>query len=158
MILTTSRNFHTIPSLIEHLRWAYLVSSIRWGGFFGNVFFLSIQNIMSKTKSFWEKVFFSPFGWQGYSPRFFVIFCQKNYFCFNGLRCSFGSNDTWTEKEIWKKLFLEWKLDDEMYNKSFWNTLYLESGIPIELKLAGFNRLHELLIHQIWLQADEVEN
>jgi hypothetical protein len=37
--------------------------------------------------------FFSPFGWQGYSPRFFA-------------------------------------------------TLYSQIGIPIELKLAGFNRFH----------------
>jgi hypothetical protein len=54
--------------------------------------------------------------WQktmGYSPRFFVIFGQKTDFCFNGLRCSFGSTDTWSEKEIWKKSFFERKLDDE---------------------------------------------
>jgi hypothetical protein len=42
--------------------------------------------------------------WQknmGYSPRFFAIFGQKIDFCFNGLKCSIGSTDTWTENEIW---------------------------------------------------------
>jgi hypothetical protein len=84
--------------------------------------------------------------WQktvGYSPRFFVIFGEKIDFCFNGLKCSFGSTDTWSEKKFEKKSFLEWKLVDEMYNRIFWNTLYSQSGIPIELNLAGFNRLCE---------------
>jgi hypothetical protein len=39
----------------------------------------------------------------GYSPRFFAIFGKKIYFDINGLKCSFGSTDTWSEKEIWKK-------------------------------------------------------
>jgi hypothetical protein len=36
-------------------------------------------------------------------------------------------------------------MDDEvhMYNRIFWNTLYSKSGMPIELKHAGFNHLHE---------------
>jgi hypothetical protein len=78
-----------------------------------------------------------------YSPRFFAIFGQEIYFNFRRLRCSFGSTDTWTENKIGKKSFLEWKLDDEMYNRIFWYTLCSQSGIPITLKLAGFNRLRE---------------
>jgi hypothetical protein len=50
-----------------------------------------------------RKQFLSPFGWQ--HPMVFAIFGQKIDFCFNGLKCSFGSTDTWTEKEIWKKSF-----------------------------------------------------
>jgi hypothetical protein len=29
-------------------------------------------------------------------------------------------------------------LDNEMYNRIFWNTRYSQSGIPIELKLAWY--------------------
>jgi hypothetical protein len=60
----------------------------------------------------------APWIRQGQLATFLV---KKIDFCFNGLKCFFGSADTWIER----------------------NTLYSQRGIPIELKLAGFNRLHE---------------
>jgi hypothetical protein len=42
------------------------------------------------------------------SPRFFAIFGQKIDLFFK-----MAYTDTWTENEIGKKSFLEWKLDDE---------------------------------------------
>jgi hypothetical protein len=49
--------------------------------------------------------FFSRFGWQGYSPRFFAIFGQKIDFCFNSLNVPLGPLTPEQKKKFEKNKF-----------------------------------------------------